>query len=255
MSVAEVALAIADRLPPGPHMERVHDFLSRVSASSMAAVTLGAEQVRKPFFCSGCPHNTSTRLPEGARALAGIGCHYMASFNDPSTDLTSHMGGEGLSWAGASPFTDEPHVFVNLGDGTYAHSGSLAIRASVAMGSHVTYKLLYNDAVAMTGGQHPEGNFSVAQITRQLAAGTRPPIGVVSLSPIRTWLNTAPPFCASPVMSTAEAARPSTCAAMARIEAVVVTPVPPMPVNRMFFTPSNGGISGIGVESAVSVGS
>jgi len=170
LSVAEVALAIADRLPPGPHMERVHDFLSRVSASSMAAVTLGSDQVRKPFFCSGCPHNTSTRLPEGSRALAGIGCHYMASFSDPHTDLTSHMGGEGLSWAGASPFTDEQHVFVNLGDGTYNHSGSLAIRGSIAMGSHITYKLLYNDAVAMTGGQHPESGFSVAQISRQLAA-------------------------------------------------------------------------------------
>jgi indolepyruvate ferredoxin oxidoreductase len=170
LSVAEVALAIADRLPPGPHMDRVYDFLGRVSAASMAAVTLGAEQVRKPFFCSGCPHNTSTRLPEGSRALAGIGCHYMASFSDPSTDLTSHMGGEGLTWAGASPFTDEPHVFANLGDGTYNHSGSLAIRASIAMGSHITYKLLYNDAVAMTGGQHPESGFSVAQITRQLAA-------------------------------------------------------------------------------------
>ena len=170
LSVAEVALAIADRLPPGPHMDRVHDFISRVSASSMAAVTLGAEQVRKPFFCSGCPHNTSTRLPEGSRALAGIGCHYMASFSDPSTDLTSHMGGEGLTWAGASPFTTEDHVFANLGDGTYNHSGSLAIRASIAMGSHITYKLLYNDAVAMTGGQHPESGFSVAQITRQLAS-------------------------------------------------------------------------------------
>jgi indolepyruvate ferredoxin oxidoreductase len=170
LSVAEVALAIADRLTPGPHMERVHDFLARVSAASMAAVTLGAEQVRKPFFCSGCPHNTSTRLPEGSRALAGIGCHYMASFSDPATDLTSHMGAEGVTWAGASPFTDESHVFANLGDGTYNHSGSLAIRASIAMGSHITYKLLYNDAVAMTGGQHPESGFSVAQITRQLAA-------------------------------------------------------------------------------------
>src|SRR5215469_10264504 len=170
LSVAEVALAIADRLPPGPHMERVHDYLSRVSASGMAAVTLGAEQVRKPFFCSGCPHNTSTRLPEGSRALAGIGCHYMASFSDPATDLTSHMGGEGLSWMGASPFTEERHVFVNLGDGTYNHSGSLAIRGSVAMGANITYKLLYNDAVAMTGGQAAESGFSPAQITRQLAA-------------------------------------------------------------------------------------
>ncbi len=170
LSVAEVALAIADRLPPGPHMERVNAYLDRVSAAGVAAVSLGADQIRKPYFCSGCPHNTSTRLPEGSRALAGIGCHYMASFSDPQTDLTSHMGGEGLSWAGASPFTSEKHVFVNLGDGTYNHSGSLAIRGSVAMGSTITYKLLYNDAVAMTGGQAPESGFTVAQITRQLAS-------------------------------------------------------------------------------------
>ncbi|KQW72965.1 indolepyruvate ferredoxin oxidoreductase [Phenylobacterium sp. Root77] len=170
LSVAEVALAIADRLPPGPHMERVHDYLSRVSAASVAAVTLAADQQRKPFFCSGCPHNTSTRLPEGTRALAGIGCHYMASFNDPQTDLNSHMGGEGLTWVGSAPFTTEPHVFVNLGDGTYNHSGSLAIRASVAASSHVTYKLLFNDAVAMTGGQPAESGFTPAQITRQLAS-------------------------------------------------------------------------------------
>ncbi|MDP3175113.1 MAG: indolepyruvate ferredoxin oxidoreductase family protein, partial [Phenylobacterium sp.] len=170
LSVAEIALAIADRLPPGPHMDRVYDYLSRVSAASMAAVTLSSDQQRKPFFCSGCPHNTSTRLPEGSRALAGIGCHYMASFNDPSTDLNSHMGGEGLSWVGASPFTEEKHVFVNLGDGTYNHSGSLAIRAAVAAKSHITYKLLFNDAVAMTGGQTPENGFTPPQITRQLAA-------------------------------------------------------------------------------------
>ena len=170
LSVAEIALAIADRLPPGPHMDRVYDYLSRVSASSVAAISLGADQVRKPFFCSGCPHNTSTRLPEGSRALAGIGCHYMASFNDPNTDLTSHMGAEGLTWAGAAPFTSEAHVFVNLGDGTYNHSGSLAVRASIAMGSNITYKLLFNDAVAMTGGQAPESGFTVPQITRQLAS-------------------------------------------------------------------------------------
>ena len=170
LSVAEVALAIADRLPPGPHMDRVYGYLSRVSAASVAAVTLGADQIRKPFFCSGCPHNTSTRLPEGSRALAGIGCHYMASFSDPNTDLTSQMGGEGLSWAGAAPFTSEKHVFVNLGDGTYNHSGSLAIRGAIAMGSNITYKLLFNDAVAMTGGQAAESGFTVPQITRQLAA-------------------------------------------------------------------------------------
>ncbi|MGZ6037933.1 MAG: indolepyruvate ferredoxin oxidoreductase family protein [Phenylobacterium sp.] len=183
LSVAEVALAIADRLPPGPHMERVHDYLARVSAASMAAVTLSADQQRKPFFCSGCPHNTSTRVPEGSRALAGIGCHYMASFNDPSTDLNSHMGGEGLSWVGASPFTEESHVFVNLGDGTYNHSGSLAVRAAVAAKSSMTYKLLFNDAVAMTGGQAAESGFTPAQITRQLHAEGVEKIVIVAAEP------------------------------------------------------------------------
>jgi indolepyruvate ferredoxin oxidoreductase len=185
LSVAEIALAIADRLPPGPHMDRVYDYLNRVSAASMAAVTLSSDQQRKPFFCSGCPHNTSTRLPEGSRALAGIGCHYMASFNDPATDLTSHMGGEGLTWVGAAPFTDEPHVFVNLGDGTYNHSGSLAIRASVAANSNITYKLLFNDAVAMTGGQAAESGFTVPQITRQLAAEGVKKVVVVAAEPER----------------------------------------------------------------------
>lgn len=185
LSVAEVALAIADRLPPGPHMERVYDYLNRVSAASMAAVTLSSEQQRKPFFCSGCPHNSSTRLPEGSRALAGIGCHYMASFSDPSTDLNSHMGGEGLTWVGSAPFTDERHVFVNLGDGTYNHSGSLAVRASVAANSNVTYKLLFNDAVAMTGGQRAESGFDVPQITRQLAAEGVAKTVVVAAEPER----------------------------------------------------------------------
>jgi len=186
LSVAEVALAIADRLPPGPHMARVYDYLNRVSAASMAAVTLSADQQRKPFFCSGCPHNSSTRLPEGSRALAGIGCHYMASFNDPQTDLNSHMGGEGLSWVGASPFTDESHVFVNLGDGTYNHSGSLAVRAAVAAkSSSMTYKILFNDAVAMTGGQAAESGFTPAQITRQLHAEGVQKIVIVAAEPER----------------------------------------------------------------------
>jgi indolepyruvate ferredoxin oxidoreductase len=185
LSTAEIALAIADRLPPGPHMERVHDYLGRVSAASMAAVSLAAEQQRRPYFCSGCPHNSSTRLPEGSRALAGIGCHYMASFSDPQTDLASHMGGEGLTWAGAAPFTEEKHVFVNLGDGTYNHSGSLAVRGSIAMGADVTYKLLFNDAVAMTGGQRAESGFTVPQITRQLAAEGVAKTVVVAAEPER----------------------------------------------------------------------
>jgi len=170
LSVAEIALAIYDRLPDGPHMERARAYLDRVSAAGVAAVSLAADQARKPFFCSGCPHNTSTKLPEGSRALAGIGCHYMAGFNDPSTDLNTHMGGEGLTWVGAAPFTTEKHVFQNLGDGTYNHSGSLAIRGAIAAKANITYKLLFNDAVAMTGGQRAESGFTPAQITRQLAS-------------------------------------------------------------------------------------
>ncbi|WP_454761332.1 indolepyruvate ferredoxin oxidoreductase family protein [Caulobacter segnis] len=170
LSVAEIALAIYDRLPDGPHMERARAYLNRVSAAGVAAVSLAADQARKPFFCSGCPHNTSTKLPDGSRALAGIGCHYMAGFNDPMTDLNTHMGGEGLTWVGAAPFTSEKHVFQNLGDGTYNHSGSLAIRGAIAAKTNITYKLLYNDAVAMTGGQRAESGFTPAQITRQLAA-------------------------------------------------------------------------------------
>ncbi|WP_426000265.1 indolepyruvate ferredoxin oxidoreductase family protein [Caulobacter sp. DWR1-3-2b1] len=170
LSVAEIALAIYDRLPDGPHMDRARAYLDRVSAAGVAAVSLAADQARKPFFCSGCPHNTSTKLPEGSRALAGIGCHYMAGFNDPSTDLNTHMGGEGLTWVGAAPFTTEKHVFQNLGDGTYNHSGSLAIRAAIAAKANITYKLLFNDAVAMTGGQRAESGFTPAQITRQLAS-------------------------------------------------------------------------------------
>jgi indolepyruvate ferredoxin oxidoreductase len=151
-------------------MERARAYLDRVSAAGVAAVSLAADQARKPFFCSGCPHNTSTKLPEGSRALAGIGCHYMAGFNDPSTDLNTHMGGEGLTWVGAAPFTTEKHVFQNLGDGTYNHSGSLAIRGAIAAKANITYKLLFNDAVAMTGGQRAESGFTPAQITRQLAS-------------------------------------------------------------------------------------
>ena len=117
---------------------------------------------RTPWFCSGCPHNTSTRVPEGSRAMAGIGCHYMAVWMDRSTSTFTQMGGEGVPWVGQAPFTKDKHIFANLGDGTYFHSGSLAIRRPSPPGVNITYKLLYNDAVAMTGGQQvgerPEGH-------------------------------------------------------------------------------------------------
>jgi indolepyruvate ferredoxin oxidoreductase len=125
---------------------------------------------RTPWFCSGCPHNTSTRVPEGSRALAGIGCHYMALWMDRSTATYTQMGGEGVPWVGQAPFTSEKHVFANLGDGTYFHSGSLAVRAAVAAKVPITYKILFNDAVAMTGGQPVDGQMTVPQITQQMHA-------------------------------------------------------------------------------------
>jgi indolepyruvate ferredoxin oxidoreductase len=140
---------------------------------------------RLPHFCSGCPHNTSTRVPEGSRAVGGIGCHYMASWMDRDTFTFTQMGGEGASWIGQAPFTETPHVFQNLGDGTYAHSGSLAIRAAVAAGVDITYKILFNDAVAMTGGQPVEGGLTVERIVRQLAGEGVDPIVVVTVDTAR----------------------------------------------------------------------
>lgn len=124
---------------------------------------------RTPHYCSGCPHNTSTVVPLGSRALGGIGCHYMATWMDRETDTFTQMGGEGATWIGQAPFTNNQHVFQNLGDGTYFHSGLLAIRAAVAAKINITYKILYNDAVAMTGGQPVDGQLSVMQIANQVA--------------------------------------------------------------------------------------
>jgi indolepyruvate ferredoxin oxidoreductase len=126
--------------------------------------------IRKPFFCSGCPHNRSTIVPEGSRATAGIGCHGLAAWMRSDTTTFSQMGGEGMHWVGQAPFTDEPHMFANLGDGTYFHSGILAIRQAVAAKVNITYKLLYNSAVAMTGGQSVDGELSVERLIRQLQA-------------------------------------------------------------------------------------
>ncbi|RPH62876.1 MAG: indolepyruvate ferredoxin oxidoreductase family protein, partial [Burkholderiales bacterium] len=125
---------------------------------------------RIPYFCSGCPHNTSTRVPEGSRALAGIGCHTMAMWMGRSTATFTHMGGEGMTWVGQAPFSETRHVFQNLGDGTYFHSGSLAIRHAVATGTPITYKILFNDAVAMTGGQKHDGQLTPQMIARQVRA-------------------------------------------------------------------------------------
>ncbi len=138
---------------------------------------------RTPYFCSGCPHNTSTKVPEGSRAFAGIGCHFMALWMDRNTETFTHMGGEGVPWVGVAPFTNEEHVFANLGDGTYFHSGSLAIRQAVASEANITYKILYNDATAMTGGQHVDGELSPQQITFQLHSEGIRDIYLVSENP------------------------------------------------------------------------
>ncbi len=138
---------------------------------------------RTPYFCSGCPHNSSTKVPAGSVAFAGIGCHTMALYMNRSTLPPTQMGGEGMTWVGMAPFTDRLHAFQNLGDGTYFHSGLLAIRAAVAAGTRMTYKILYNDAVAMTGGQQVEGHLSVAEITHQLRAERVARIAVVSDEP------------------------------------------------------------------------
>lgn len=135
---------------------------------------------RVPHFCSGCPHNTSTRVPAGSRAMGGIGCHYMATWMDRETDTFTQMGGEGATWIGQAPFTATKHVFQNLGDGTYFHSGLLAIRAAIASGHNITYKILYNDAVAMTGGQPVDGQLSVPQVCHQVRAEGVERIAVVS---------------------------------------------------------------------------
>jgi indolepyruvate ferredoxin oxidoreductase len=139
---------------------------------------------RTPYFCSGCPHNTSTKVPEGSRAMAGIGCHGMALYVPSRRTATiSHMGGEGANWIGQAPFTSEQHIFQNLGDGTYTHSGLLALRAAAVSGVNITYKILYNDAVAMTGGQPAEGGFTVAQIAHQVWAEGVKRLAIVSDDP------------------------------------------------------------------------
>ncbi|MEC9312178.1 MAG: 2-oxoacid:acceptor oxidoreductase family protein, partial [Pseudomonadota bacterium] len=131
-----------------------------------------AEEIaaRLPYFCSGCPHNSSTKIPEGSRAYAGIGCHFMVQWMDRETMGFTHMGGEGANWIGEAPFSKRKHVFQNLGDGTYNHSGVQAIRAALAEGTNITYKILYNDAVAMTGGQGNEGGLSAYRIAHELKA-------------------------------------------------------------------------------------
>ena len=194
LSPAIIARAVAQRVKK---MGLDSDMAARIDAQlaileakerAMQVLELGGVKgaERAPWFCSGCPHNTSTRVPEGSRAMAGIGCHFMATWMDRSTVGFTQMGGEGVPWVGQQPFTTDQHIFANLGDGTYFHSGLLAVRQSIAAGVNITYKILYNDAVAMTGGQQvgerAEGH-SVVQIAQSMRAEGATRIVVVTDEP------------------------------------------------------------------------
>ncbi|HBR59281.1 MAG TPA: indolepyruvate ferredoxin oxidoreductase family protein, partial [Deltaproteobacteria bacterium] len=157
----------------------LHEMESRLDSSLLPQESM----VRLPYFCSGCPHNTSTVVPEGSIAMAGIGCHYMVQWMDRNTLGFTHMGAEGANWVGQSPFSTRKHIFQNIGDGTYFHSGIMAIRAAVSSGINITYKILYNDAVAMTGGQGFDGPMSVQSIIQQMFAEGAKQVTVVSDDP------------------------------------------------------------------------
>ncbi len=192
LTPAIIARAIAKRLKKlGVDSETTaqidaHLAILDAKESAMEVQVLGAAAERQPWFCSGCPHNTSTKVPEGSRAMAGIGCHFMSLWMDRSTAGFTQMGGEGVPWSGQQPFCTDTHIFANIGDGTYFHSGILAVRQSVASGVNITYKILYNDAVAMTGGQQvgerPEGH-SVVQIAMSMKAEGAQRIVVVTDEP------------------------------------------------------------------------
>ncbi len=180
-SIAQIARVIAGRIARFHQSDLIKARLTFLEAKEAVLAKAVSTPTRPAYYCSGCPHNRSTKVPEGSFALAGIGCHVMATAIYPQhTKTTSQMGGEGATWIGASAFSKVPHVFANLGDGTYFHSGYLAIRAAVAAKVDMTYKILYNDAVAMTGGQPVDGTVSVPMIAQQMAAEGVQRIALVS---------------------------------------------------------------------------
>lgn len=184
LTPALVARAIASRIQRFYTSATLEKRLQFLADKERNLSSRGALIDRPPHYCSGCPHNTSTQVPAGSRAMGGIGCHYMATWMpDRATDTFTQMGGEGVTWVGQAPFTDTPHVFQNLGDGTYFHSGLLAIRQALAAKVNITYKLLYNDAVAMTGGQPLDGSLTIPQLVQQLRGEGVERIAVVSDNP------------------------------------------------------------------------
>jgi indolepyruvate ferredoxin oxidoreductase len=182
ISTAAIVKIILDRLPPNTVC------LADTKFNTNAGPVTPAKENRDPFFCSGCPHSRSTRVVEGSVALTGIGCHHLIRFMPNrtfETEFFSQMGGEGVQWVGQAPFTDMPHVFANIGDGTYVHSGSLAIRQAVAAKANMTYKILFNGAVAMTGGQAHDAELDIPTLTHQLAAEGVVRIAIVAEDPSR----------------------------------------------------------------------
>ena len=183
LTPAMIARVIAARIAKFYTSNLIEERLAFLNKKEEALAKPRTAIERVPHFCSGCPHNSSTKVPDGSRALGGIGCHYMVNWMDRSTSTFTQMGGEGVTWVGQAPFTNEPHVFQNLGDGTYFHSGILAIRQSLSAKVNITYKILFNDAVAMTGGQPIDGTLTIDQLTHQLFGEGVRDIYVVSDAP------------------------------------------------------------------------
>ncbi len=179
----DIAIALGRRLLKYHRSDDLEARVRRLERLQDRRKTMTDVSVRVPHFCAGCPHSTSTHVPEGARAYTGIGCHYMAQWMDRSTEGYTHMGGEGANWIGEAPFSKRKHMFQNLGDGTYNHSGSLAIRFAIATNTNITFKILFNGVVAMTGGQKHEGELTVEAIAHQVAAEGVKKIALVTDEP------------------------------------------------------------------------